>query len=49
MAVYVLNMDCTISLFIKSSLVKRINALCISVHTKLSSKCPAQSRTVIDV
>jgi len=42
-------MDCTISLFIKSSLVTRTNALCVSVHVKLSSKRPAQSRTVVDV
>jgi len=42
-------MDYTISLFIKSSPVTRIKSLCFSVHTKLSSKRPAQSRTVIDV
>jgi len=29
--------------------VTRINALYVSVHTKLSSKRPAQSRTVVDV
>jgi len=41
---YVLNMDYTISLFIKSSPVTGgISALCVGVHTKLSSKCPAQS------
>jgi len=43
-AVYVLNMDCPISLFIKST---HRNALCVSIHTKdNSSKCTAQSRTI---
>jgi len=41
--------DCTISLFFKSSPATRINMLCVSFHTKLSSKRPVQSRIVIDV